>query len=221
VTALFNIGLPILAVLLFLLAVFFLARALSRRVRETGPLVYGVGRQELRQAIQVDLARGVALLIVGLILVGVLGLRPLPAELEPGAPLAQPTPAPDATMPLVEAVTPLPTPLPAAVTTTPTPLLSPTIEPTPTSPLPTPTATATATETPTPEPPTAVVDSPNGLWLRETAGTGGAALENLPHNTVVVLLDGRETVDDLDWQQVRAPSGNEGWVAVDFLIYRD
>ena len=29
-----------------------------------------------------------------------------------------------------------------------------------------------------------------------------------------MLLPGRETVDDLEWQQVRSPSGLEGWVAL-------
>jgi SH3-like domain-containing protein len=34
------------------------------------------------------------------------------------------------------------------------------------------------------------------------------------------LLPDRQTVDDLEWQQVRTPAGNEGWVAAEFLIYQ-
>jgi SH3-like domain-containing protein len=37
---------------------------------------------------------------------------------------------------------------------------------------------------------------------------------------VLTLLPGRETVNGTEWQQVRAPSGNEGWVAVEFLNYQ-
>jgi hypothetical protein len=214
VKALFDVGVPLLAALLFLAAIVFLLRAFSRRTRATGPLVYGVGRQERRQSIQVDLARGVVLLVVGLITLGVYGLRPMPAELEPGGTVTQPAPTPQATVPLVEALTLSPT-----ATATPALPAGPTVAATPTSPVPTATPTATPTETATPEPPTAVVDSPNGLWLRESPSTAGAALENLAHNSVLLLLSGRETVDDIEWQQVQAPSGNQGWVAAEFLIY--
>jgi hypothetical protein len=216
VKALFDVGVPVLAVLIFLAAAVFLLRGLSRRAREAGPLVYGVGRQERRHSMQVDLARSLLLTIVGLIALGVYGLRPLPAELEPGVVVTQPAALPQEIDPLVEALTPSPEP-----TTTPTLASTPTTAATPTSPVPTATPSATPTETATPEPPTAVVDSPNGLWLRETPGTGGAVLENLPHNSILLLLTGRETVDDIEWQQVRAPSGNDGWVAVQFLIYRE
>jgi hypothetical protein len=214
VTAVFNIGVPILAGVTLLIAILFFLKALTKRVRQTGPLVYGVGRLELRQSTQVDLIRGVALLILTLILVGVYGLRPLPAELEPGAVLPTPamTSAAGTPAPVMEAATNTPLPSPTQPATA-------TLEPSPTSPLPNPSATSEPTETATPEPPTAVVNSPNGLWLRDTPGTGGGAIENLAHETVLLLLPGRETADDLEWQQVRAPSGNEGWVAVQFLVY--
>jgi hypothetical protein len=82
----------------------------------------------------------------------------------------------------------------------------------------TPAATATATITPTPEP-SAIVTAPAGLYLRDVPG-GTAELELLGEGTVLVLLPGRQTVDDLDWQEVRTPSGLEGWVAADFLDYQ-
>jgi hypothetical protein len=216
VNALFDVGVPVLAVLVFLAAIVYLLRALNRRGKQEGPMVYGVGRQELRHAIQVDLARSLILLIAGLITLGVYGLRPMPAEMAPGAVVTQPASVPQETAPLVEAVTASPAPI-----TTPTLPASPTVTATATSPVSTATPTSIPTETATPEPPTAVVDSPNGLWLRESAGTGGAVLENLAHNSVLLLLPGQETVDEIDWQQVRAPSGNEGWVAAQFLIYPD
>jgi hypothetical protein len=218
VKAFFDVGVPVLAVLIFVAAAVFLLRALSRRAKEAGPLVYGVGRQELRYSMQVDLARSLLLLIVGLIALGVYGLRPLPAEFETGLALTEPAPTPEAL--LLEAPTPSLTPT-ATATQSAIPASSPTAVATPTSPVPIATPTATPTETATPEPPTAVVDSPNGLWLRDNPSTGAGALENLVHNSVLLLLDGRETVDDIDWQQVRAPSGNEGWVAAQFLIYRE
>jgi hypothetical protein len=217
VKAFFDVGVPVLAVLLFVAAVVFLLRGLSQRAKEAGPLVYGVGRQELRHSMQVDLARSLLLLLVGLIALGVYGLRPLPAEFEAGVVVTEPSSVPEARESLLEAQTPSPPPT-ATMAASPTMTVVAAVA-TATSPVPTATPTATPAETATPEPPTAVVDSPNGLWLRESPSTGAAALENLAHNAVLLLLDGRETVDDIEWQQVRAPSGNEGWVAVQFLIY--
>jgi hypothetical protein len=66
---------------------------------------------------------------------------------------------------------------------------------------------------------TAVVNSPNGLWLREAPG-GTQEVELIPDGTVLILLPGLETVDGTEWQQVRTPAGNEGWVAVEFIIYQ-
>jgi hypothetical protein len=228
VTAVFNIGVPLLAGATLLIAILFFVKALATRARQTGPLVYGVGRLELHRSTRVDLLRSLGLLIVALTLFGVYGLGPLLADLEQDVALPSPvvTPTvvtPMATMPLVEA--PTHTPLPPVSPTQPVrpsaePSAEPPAEPSPTSPLPTPTATAEPTETPTPEPPSAVVNSPNGLWLRDAPRASGGAIENLRHETVLLLLPGRETVDDLEWQQVRAPSGNEGWVAAQFLVYR-
>jgi SH3-like domain-containing protein len=65
----------------------------------------------------------------------------------------------------------------------------------------------------------AVVNSPNGLWLREAPG-GSQQVELIAHETTLELLPDRQTVDDLEWQQVRTPAGNEGWVAAEFLIYQ-
>jgi hypothetical protein len=37
---------------------------------------------------------------------------------------------------------------------------------------------------------------------------------------VLTVLAGREVVDGFEWQQVRTPAGNEGWVAVEFIVYQ-
>jgi hypothetical protein len=63
----------------------------------------------------------------------------------------------------------------------------------------------------------AIVNSPNGLWLREAPG-GTQEVELIAHETALELLQGLETADDIEWQQVRTPAGNEGWVAAEFLI---
>jgi SH3-like domain-containing protein len=66
---------------------------------------------------------------------------------------------------------------------------------------------------------TALVNSPNGLWLRESPG-GTQEVELIPDGSVLILLPGREVANDSEWQQVRTQAGNEGWVAVDFIIYQ-
>jgi hypothetical protein len=43
-------------------------------------------------------------------------------------------------------------------------------------------------------------------------------LEWLLDGTVVALLEGQQTVENLVWQQVRTEAGLEGWVARDYLV---
>lgn len=172
---------------------------------------YGVGRQRLRQSMQINAIRTAALIVLALILFSVYGLRARPDELLSTEPEPAFTPPPDATATLAaeEATavpdTATPTVPPATATTTPT--------------APAATATSPPTEIPTITPtsePTAVVTSEVGLYLREAPG-GTEELELLPVGTTLVLLDGQETVDGGEWREVRAPSGAEGWVAVEFL----
>ena len=61
------------------------------------------------------------------------------------------------------------------------------------------------------------VNSPNGLWLRERAG-GTQQLELIAHGEELIVLDGIEIAEELEWRQVRTISGQEGWVAVDFIV---
>lgn len=204
-----NIVVLILAILSALTALFFFVRGL--RTRGTQPRQpYGVAKQEARQDMQVNFLRAGFMLFITLILLGVYGLVP-------GDGAVNDLVTPTSTAQGEQAVTNTPVEaLEATATsepTTPTPL--------PTEAIPTTTITPTLTlvaATETPDVPTAVVNSPNGLWLREAPG-GTQEVELIAHETDLELLTGRETIDDLEWQQVRTPTGNEGWVAAEFLTY--
>ncbi|MCI0396800.1 MAG: SH3 domain-containing protein [Chloroflexi bacterium] len=199
-----DIFLPILAGLAVLMGFFFIIQGILARSGITHQ-AYGVGRIESRQEMLMAFSRGVAALIVGLILFSVYSLSPRP---EVNAPLA--TATRPASLATDSASTPLPTNT-FAVQFEPTRTPSPAV---------TPPEIATPTATATTHPRTAVVNSPNGLWLREAPG-GTQEVELIPDGATLILLPGFEQVNDLDWQQVRTPAGNEGWVAADFLIYQE
>lgn len=208
-TAVLNDVIIALIGLCILAAVFFVFRGVRSRSLSSRE-AYGVGQQKARRSMQIDIARSVAFVLVGLILWGVYGLsvRPTAATFDP--------------------VTPLPTRIPLLPSATATPANpSPTatapaqgataelLEPTPTqtaTPVPEPTEAS-----PTPAPRTAIVISEVGVWLRSTPGTGGEQLEWVLNGTLLTLLPGLETTDEFVWQQVRTPAGNEGWVATDFI----
>ena len=211
-TAVLNIVFAGIAGLAILAALFYGARAVMRRGRPTES-AYNVGRQEARRAVQIDLIRALASIVVALIFLGAFGLTPRPVE-----PLISPT------EPVLLDATDSPT---EPATIAPTATLAP-IEPTPPSveldPTPQPTVPPTdappeaPTNTPEPVVETAVVSSGVGVWLRATPGTGGEQLEWLLDGTLLNLLAGQETVDALLWQQVQTESGVIGWVAADFLL---
>lgn len=89
---------------------------------------------------------------------------------------------------------------PPLATETPTPDLS----------IPTPTATAVICR--------AVVDSVNGLRIRDTPG--GGELDILADGSILTLLTEEEPVDvsGVIWRKVRPVIGDEGWVAEEFII---
>jgi len=192
------------AALLVVAAVIFFARGFLAR-GSVSESAYGVERQEARHDMQIAFARGVVMVILALILLAVFGLSPRP-ELAP--------PTVDSTE------TPLPT---AAATISPTETLPPVEQPgpSPTSPLPTPTDAPPITPEPsaTAGPASALVNSPNGLWLREVPG-GNEEVELIPDGTTLTLLPGVEEVDGSAWQQILTPVGNEGWVATEFIVYQ-
>jgi len=221
-----NTAAPIFIGVCVLGALYLLLRGFSHR--GVPQSAYGVARQEARHSMLSSFFGAFFLLVLGLIIFGVYGVFgfDLFAEVsgsEPGVTLTPPpvqtaTPTDTAVEPVNNPPTTGPTNTPVGLQNLSTPTFTPEI----------PTETPTASLTPTPETPTAtstsvvdtaVVNSPNGLWLREAPG-GTQEVELIPDGTVLTVLPGRETIDDQEWQQVRTPSGNEGWVAVDFIIYQ-
>jgi hypothetical protein len=90
-------------------------------------------------------------------------------------------------------------------------------------PVPTPTprpalATATTrpvTATPTPRP-LVVAGSGQGLFLRVEPGQG-AVIRAYPDGATIVPLGESTTLEGRRWLRVRAPDGQEGWMAAEYL----
>lgn len=185
-----------------LAAVYFVFKALGAK-SSISRHAYSVGQVEAKRVSQVNWIRAAFLLLIGLIFLGIFAVRPLFSR--SGAAVA-PTPT-------IAAIEPAPTEaLPG-----PTPAFTPATEASPTTVPASPSPEATAEPTATTAPQTATVSSGVGVWLRGAPSTNGEQLEWLLDGTVVTLLAGQETADDLLWQQVRTEGGVEGWVARDFL----
>ncbi len=206
-TPIISIVVLIVATVCLLGAIVFLIRGFTSR--QSGfHGAYGVQQQEARKGMLVDYYRGGFFLLLAIILFGIFGL----SFIRNGTPEeSTPIPAENLATPTMPSITSTPSISPTVFT----PVSSPT------SPInsPTPVATDTVTPTQTPAVPSAVVNSPNGLWLREAPG-GTQQLELIADGTVLILLPERESADDTEWQLVRTPAGNDGWVAVDFLVYQ-
>jgi hypothetical protein len=207
-----NLVVLILAILAAVVAVVTLLRALTTRSAIANE-PYGVGRQESRRTMQISLIRAAIVGVVSLILFAVYGLNARPddmlsnqpqATLEPEATDAQTQPTATEDVPPTATATATSGALPPAVTSS------------------APTATLSPTETPTITPtavPSAIVNSEVGLYLRPEPGST-VELELLNNGAFLELMEGRETVDGVEWQQVRSAAGNEGWVAVEFITYQ-
>jgi hypothetical protein len=206
VTAVLNYLIIALIGISVIAASFFIIRATRSRSR-TSREAYGVGQQDARQSMQVNITRGVGFIILGLILLGVYGLSSRPVELEPELQINTPT-----KIASTSTVTILPTPTVTAILLELTPTPTQAVSPATITPLPEPTEIP-----PSSSPQTAIVISEVGVWLRGTPGTAGEQLEWVLNGTVLTLLPGEESVDDFEWQQVRTPDGNEGWVATDYI----
>lgn len=197
-----NVILLSAAALSFLAALYFVMKAVGAR-SNVHRQAYNVGQSEARRAGQVSGIRAALFFIVGLLFLGIFAVKPFVSRVVL-------IPTPTATVPAVVVPTE-----PAVTATVPAP--ESTQAPTPSapesSPSPEPTAEPTATTAPT----TATVSSGVGVWLRGAPSTTGEQLEWLLDGTIVTLLTGQETADDLLWQQVRTEAGVEGWVARDFL----
>jgi hypothetical protein len=210
-------GILLVLAVLFILAAFnsilrgFFLRGKMQRA------YYGVGRQAERRSMLVNMAWGAFWLLLGIaLLVGFGASRNINSQIAPvaTATLESPMTISPTFMPtMVQIATPTSLPTPQQIATN-VPIASPT------APLDIPTQTPepTPTQTSTPKPPTVIVNSPNGLYLRDVAG-GTAEVELIADGTELVLLEGRATARNFEWQQVQTPLGNVGWVAIDFLIF--
>jgi hypothetical protein len=211
---LLGLILLLIAAILIIAATIFLIRGISRRRGVSGH-IYGVARTEARKDMIVSIAQSVFFLFLGLIVIIIYGLVSR-AESPNGTPTHQSPTAPTSTLtafssPVIEQ-TRLFTPAPTILMEPPASSTAPVVPPTATS-------SPTPVPTVTPKAPSAIVNSPNGLWLRETPG-GTEELELIPDGTELFLEDGLEAVDDLEWQLVTTPSNNLGWVAIEFIIYQ-
>ncbi len=209
-TTVLNIVLLSLAALAALGALVFLFRGLGARSR-INRQAYSVGQVEARRITALNWIRAGFLAVAALVFFGIFLARPLLTGRA-----ADPTPAPTQPVATQPVATTAPQTSPEATTTAGPATASATESGATVLPAsPTPEATAAATAT-TPVQ-TATVSSGVGVWLRGAPSTTGEQLEWLLDGTVVTLLPGQQTADDLLWQQVRTEAGVEGWVARDFL----
>jgi hypothetical protein len=202
VAVIFNVVLPILAGICIIGVFYFVLRALTARSK-VDRQAYGVGRVETRQQVQVNLLRALIAFVLAL---GFLAMAFIGPRVAATIPMATPTPPPTPVEPT------------AAATLTATPTVLPTVpQVTATSPVPTATTAPSPTVTLTPEPLTATVTSGVGVYLRGAPTTDGAELEYLPDGSILFVLEGQQTSDELVWQEVETADGRQGWVAADFI----
>lgn len=222
ITTILTIVIPLLALVSLVSVVFFFGRAFTLKI-QAAKQNYGVGQFEKIREMKLDVMRGVGAAILGLIFLAVFGIMPRSSETA-----VSPAEAPMPTMTTVVDITPSPTV---------TAIIIPTMEPgtavifptsTPdsiTAPADTPSAIPTilpATATPAaPAEKTAVVASGVGVWLRDAPTVNSNQLEWLLEGVVLTVLDGQETADDFDWQEVRTAAGVEGWVASDYIVINE
>jgi len=63
----------------------------------------------------------------------------------------------------------------------------------------------------------ALVVSESGVVVRESASTDAAIVTYISNGLQVTLIGEQVNAQNMDWQQVIAPDGKEGWVAARFL----
>jgi len=210
---LFNIILIIVATFFLLAAVFFVLRGLRARESQSGS-AYGVARQESRHVMLVSFTRGAVLFLVALIIFAIYGLLPREENLQTeDTSIPEDTASPTITI----SDTRVPPTSPGQIGATQTATLQatdlPVLEDTKV-PDPTPVPTSANLST------TAVVSSFNGLWLRSEPDPEGDQIELILDETVLIILRETEPSNQMEWQFVRSPSGNEGWVFKQFIIFQ-
>jgi hypothetical protein len=159
----------------------------------------------------VSFARSTVLLLIAFIIFAIYGLVPRDSESEP---VATATWESAASPTLVSSDTPVPSP-----TTPPTMAAESAASETPDEPV-TREVEPTFTPASTLQAKTALVNSFNGLWLRSEPDPEGESLELIPNETVLIVLQEEEPGGQPEWQRVRSPSGLEGWVFIEFIIYQ-
>ena len=220
ITTILNIAIPLLALISLIAVVFFFGRAFTLKM-QASKQKYGVGQFEKNREMKLDVMRGVGAAILGLIFLAVFGLMPHSADTVDET-VETPVPTMTATVvvtpsPTVTAIV-VPTIAPGTAVIFPTPTADSPDAPinTPDAPTANPTiAPATATNAPAAK--TAVVSSGVGVWLRDAPTINSNQLEWLLEGVILTVLDGQQTADGLDWQEVRTAEGVDGWVASDYI----
>jgi uncharacterized hydrophobic protein (TIGR00271 family) len=110
-------------------------------------------------------------------------------------------------------------------TRTPTPTATSTGLPTATStftPSPTPTITSTPTSTPTltPTPVLAYISETGGRGVHVMDAPDGNVIDSLPEGWPVYIMYDRQTVNSVEWLQIRRENGVEGWVPAIYVSIR-
>jgi uncharacterized hydrophobic protein (TIGR00271 family) len=143
-----------------------------------------------------------------------------PTDTPTATPQNNPNPDPDTTPTLVPSATNTSTGTPAPVATS-TPTITSTAIPTVTA---EPTAVETSTPVPTatttaaPTPSTGLVQDTGGQGLRLRETPGGQIIRVLEEGDVVIILNGREAVENVEWIEIQDREGQIGWVASQYVL---
>jgi SH3-like domain-containing protein len=57
----------------------------------------------------------------------------------------------------------------------------------------------------------------SGVRLRSQPGNSGQIITVVPENTPLLIIGPDRVADGLNWRNVRAPNGTEGWIAANFV----
>lgn len=219
ITTILNIVIPLLAFFSLIAVIFFFGRAFTLKM-QASKQTYGVGQFEKIREMKLDVMRGVGAAILGLIFLAVFGVMPRSSDTVDV--IETPVPGVTATVGVMLSPTITAIVVPTIESGTAVPgsvVILPTSTPDSTAPvaataIPT---VAPATAVPAPAEKTAVVASGVGVWLRDAPTINSNQLEWLLEGVILTVLDGQQTADDLDWQEVRTSEGVEGWVASDYI----
>lgn len=151
---------------------------------------------DLQEAIAARLQRTVAIQLIDVPMI----------QLDPKLPptlTSTPTPGPSST----------PTVAPTRTSTRVPPTNTPTVTPTPTE-----TSTPTMTFTPTPVLAYIANTGGAGIYLRDAPG--GKIMGTLPEGAPVQILYRRETINEVEWIEIRDVLGRTGWILSQFLIIK-